>query len=221
MSSEYEPSPASEVGFVTFGVLRVDGAETAAALVETVTEEVKKWVRHAPGFISSRVHVSTDGTTVVNRGEWTNEEAYRTSFQESPSGGVLHALGTRAGVLAATVFSGTPATPLEGPEAKAQPGVVVVATRHLGGPSAADAVLELLAGSGEWKRRFPGFISATPYVSREGTTFVNYPMWVNEVAYQAWMADPRISEGQEELARLEVAPPEYLLCTVAVQVDAA
>ncbi|WP_455354469.1 antibiotic biosynthesis monooxygenase [Streptomyces sp. SYSU K217416] len=221
MSSEHEPGPAPEVGFVTFGVLRVDGPETAAALVETVTEEVRGWVRHTPGFISSRVHVSTDGTTVVNRGEWTSEEAYRTSFQESPSGGVLHALGTRPGVLAATVFSGTPATPLEGPEAAEQPGVVVVATRHLSGPSAADTVLEMLAGSGEWKRRFPGFISATPYVNREGTTFINYPMWVNEVAYQAWMADPRISEGQDQLARLEVAPPEYLLCTVAVQVDAS
>ncbi|MCF2436243.1 antibiotic biosynthesis monooxygenase [Streptomyces thinghirensis] len=137
------------------------------------------------------MHVSTDGTTVINRGEWTDEEAYRTSFRENPSGGVLHALGTRPGVLAATVFSGAPAAaPLEGPEPDAQPGVVGVATRHLGGPASAGAVLDLLAKSGEWKRHHPGFISATPYVDKEGATFVNYPMWVNEVAYQAWMADP-------------------------------
>ena len=221
MASEREPG-AAKVGFVTFGVLRVDGPETASALVGVLTEEVTRWVRHVRGFVSSRVHVSTDGTTVINRGEWTDEEAYRTSFRENPSGGVLHALGTRPGVLAATVFSGAPAaTPLEGPEPDAQPGVVGVATRHLGGPASADAVLDLLAKSGEWKRHHPGFISATPYVDKEGATFVNYPMWVNEVAYQAWMADPRISEGQEELARLEVAPPEYVLCRVAVQVDAA
>ncbi|MFD3330421.1 putative quinol monooxygenase [Streptomyces sp. NPDC058701] len=223
MSSD-PPNPSRpEAGFVTFGVLRVDAPETAVALTETLTGEVEGWVRHTPGFISSRVHLSADRLTVVNRGEWTSEAAYRTSFQENPAGGVLHALGSRPGVLAATVFSGTPAPGVRGPEAEAaeRPGVVVVATRHLDGHPAARRVLDLLAGSGEWKRDFPGFISATPYIDRDGTTFVNYPMWVSELAYQAWMADPRISEGQEELARLEVAPPEYVLCTVAAQVDAA
>ncbi|MEG3631661.1 putative quinol monooxygenase [Streptomyces poriticola] len=218
MTAPDAPGP----GFVTFGVLRVDGAGTAAELVGILTDEVRSWVRHTPGFISSRVHVNADRTVVINRGEWTDEAAYRTSFKENPAGGVLHALGARPGVLAATVFSGAPATPVvEGPESGEQPGVVVVATRHLGGRESADAVLDLLASSGEWKREFPGFISATPYVDQDGTTFINYPMWVSEVAYQAWMGDPRIAEGQEELARLEVAPPEYVLCTVAAQVDAA
>ncbi|MDR3081387.1 MAG: antibiotic biosynthesis monooxygenase [Streptomyces sp.] len=222
MSTAVEPHAAPRVGFVTFGVLRVDGPETAASLVKILTGEVGSWVRYTEGFVSSRVHVSADGTTVINRGEWTSEAAYRTSFGTNPAGGVLHALGTRPGVLAATVFSGAPADgAIEGPEAGAQPGVVVVATRHLDGHDGAHQLLDLLAGSGEWKRDFPGFISVTPYLSEDGTEFVNYPMWVSEVAYQNWMADPRISEGQETLARLEVAPPEYVLCTVAAQIDAA
>ncbi|MGW0394714.1 antibiotic biosynthesis monooxygenase [Streptomyces sp. NPDC003042] len=221
MSSQPARRPRPEVGFVTFGVLRADTPETAAELTAILTGEVEGWVRHTPGFISSRVHLSADGTTVVNCGEWTTEAAYRTSFQENPAGGVLHTLGSRSGVLAATVFSGTPAPGVEGPQVTEQPGVVVIATRHLDGHESARRVLDLLSDSGEWKRDFPGFISATPYLNRDGTTFINYPMWVNEVAYQAWMADPRISQGQEELARLEVAPPEYLLCTVAAQVDAA
>ncbi|MCH0542322.1 antibiotic biosynthesis monooxygenase [Streptomyces sp. MUM 203J] len=214
--------PAAEPGFVSFGMLRADGPETADALVGLLTGETTRWVRHTPGFVSSRVHVGTDGTTVVNRGEWTDEETYRTSFEEHPEGGLLRSLGTRRGVLAATVFRGSPAAPrLEGPAAHARPGVAVVATRHLGDRAAADAVLEMLADSGAWKRHHPGFVSATPCVDRNGTTLVNYPTWTDETAYREWMADPRISEGQEKLARLEVAPPEYVLCRVAAQIDAA
>ncbi|MEU3372385.1 hypothetical protein ABZ734_18190 [Streptomyces sp. NPDC006660] len=222
MSIAVERAAAPKAGFVTFGVLRVDGPGTAASLVRILTDEVGSWVRHTEGFISSRVHVSADGTTVINRGEWTSEAAYRTSFGTNPAGGVLHALGTRPGVLAATVFSGAPAEgAIEGPAAGERPGVVVVATRHLGGPESAHRLLDLLARSGEWKRDFPGLISVTPYLSEDGTEFVNYPMWVSEVAYSSWMADPRILEGQEELARLEVAPPQYVLCAVAAHVDAA
>ncbi|MGY3339704.1 quinol monooxygenase YgiN [Streptomyces filamentosus] len=213
--------PGREAGFVSFGVLRTTGPEAAADLVAVLKAEVTAWVRHTPGFVSSRVHLSADGATVVNRGEWTDEAAYRTSFRDNPAGGVLHGLGRRPGVVSATVFHGAPAPGVEGPETDARPGVVVVATRHLDGHGSARAVLDLLERSSEWKRGFPGFISATPYVDRDGTTFINYPMWVSEVAYRSWMADPRISEGQEELARLEVAPPEYVLCTVAAHMDAA
>lgn len=214
--------PAAGPGFVTFGVLRADRPETADALVGLLTGEVTRWVRHTEGFVSSRVHVGTDGTTVVNRGEWTGEEAYRTSFEGNPEGAVLRSLGTRRGVLAASVFRGRPAAPpLEGPAVNARPGVAVVATRHLGDRASARTVLEMLADSGAWKRHHPGFVSAAPCVDEGGTTLVNYPTWVDETSYREWMADPRISEGQEELARLEVAPPEYLLCRVAAQVDAA
>lgn len=207
-------------GFVTFGVLRVDGPGTAAELVGILTEEVTRWVRHTEGFVSARVHVSLDGGTVVNRGQWTSEEDYHSSFRSRPADGVLPTIAGRPGVLAATVFTGTPAPGIEGPQAAEEPGVVAVATRHLSGHESAVEVTGLLARSGEWKRHHPGFISATPYLSQDGTTFINYPMWVNEFAYCSWMRDPRITEGQEEIARLEVAPPEYLLCTVAAEVEA-
>ncbi|MEO3972644.1 antibiotic biosynthesis monooxygenase [Streptomyces sp. CAU 1734] len=210
-----------ETGFVTFGVLRTEGPEAAAEVITVLTAEVREWVRYTPGFISSRVHISADGATVINRGEWTSEAAYRTSFRENPAGAVLHGLGSRPGVIGASVFSGVPAEGFTGPEASAEPGVVMVATRHLDGHESARALLELLSRSGQWKREFPGFISVTPYLGRDGTTFVSYPMWVNEAAYRSWTEDPRISEGQQEVARLEVAPPEYVLCTVAAQVDAA
>jgi quinol monooxygenase YgiN len=206
--------PSAEPGFATFGVLRTDGSRTAARVAEAIAAEVGDWVRHTPGFVSSRVHIGVAEDVVVHRGEWTDQDAYRTCFQDSPAGGRLHGAAGWPGVTGATVFRGAPVPGIAGPAAGRRPGTVVVATRHLSGPEAMAALLVLLRESGVWKHDLPGFVSATPYVDAEGRTFVNYPAWVDEAAYDAWMADPRIPAGQQEISRLEVAPPEYLLCTV-------
>jgi hypothetical protein len=59
-----------------------------------------------------------------------------------------------------------------------------------------------------------GFVGATAYLSADGRTFLNYPRWVDEAAYRAYMADPRITEGQEDIAVLETAPPEFVECRI-------
>jgi quinol monooxygenase YgiN len=200
-----------EAGFVTFGILRTAHRETAAMLVNGMTSEAHENQRHVAGFVSSRVHVSLDGTTVVSRGRWASEADYR-SYARAGSGGELCGFSNRPGVLAVTLFRGIPAPGIEGPAAAEKPGIVAVATRHIGGPESAHAVVDLLRRTGEWKRYFLGFISATPYISQDGRTYVNYPQWVSEAAYHAYMADPRIVDGQAEIARYEVAPPEFVLC---------
>lgn len=43
-----------------------------AALLDDATETV---MRHVPGFISANIHVSTDGTRVVNYAQWESAEA--------------------------------------------------------------------------------------------------------------------------------------------------
>jgi quinol monooxygenase YgiN len=195
--------------FVTFDIFRTDGATATGALAETVVQTLSSSVRKAPGFGSARVHTGLDGTVVVARTVWNGPDA--------PEAGVRR-LADEPGVRSATAFGGTPEPGLRGPAAGQTPQIVAVATRHFAARESAEAVLNLLAGSGEWKRHFPGFISATPYLDSAGTTFVNYPMWVDEDSYQAWMRDPRISEGQEEIALLEAAPPEYLVCRVVADV---
>ncbi|MER6808878.1 antibiotic biosynthesis monooxygenase [Spirillospora sp. NPDC000708] len=181
---------------VTFEIFRTDGPATAGALVEAAKGLLDP--------VTARVHTALDDMAVV----------IRTVRPDAASSHTTGKLADHAGVLSTTTFQGTSVPGLTGPEAGREPGIVAVATRHFAGRDSAAAVLRLLAGSGEWKRDFPGFISATPYLSPDGRTFVNYPMWVDEAAYRAWMADPRIAEGQEEIARLEVAPPEYLVCRV-------
>ncbi|MCF2436247.1 hypothetical protein LV779_25475 [Streptomyces thinghirensis] len=110
MTSANTPEP----GFVTFGVLRTDSPEAARRLVGLITGEVDRWVRHTDGFHSARTHVSLDGTTVVQWGRWADEKRYRDSFVRHPEGRVLHTLGERPEVRAASVFSGFPAAGVRG-----------------------------------------------------------------------------------------------------------
>ncbi|MEV7739865.1 antibiotic biosynthesis monooxygenase [Streptomyces sp. NPDC088921] len=202
---EEEHNGQKTAEFATLGILRVEGPDTAEALAERVAAEVDAWVRDVPGFLGWRFQVSLDGTTVVNHGLWTGRAHYHEGFVNHPAVEPLRDLAHRPGVLGATVRTGTAAPGLTGPSADRPPGIVAVATRHLGGHDAARGVLALLAASAEWKHHLPGFISAAPYLSEDGRTFMNYPMWVDEAAYRRWMSDPRISEGQEEIARLETA----------------
>lgn len=209
------------MGFGTFDALRVDRPATATELVGLLVKEVYAGFRHTPGFVSSRIHMSLDGTTVVSHGRWTSDADYRNSLEASPGGGALRTLSSQPGVLSATAFGGAAAGSIEGPVTTEPPGIVAVATRHVAGHESARAVGELLLQSGEWKRHTRGFIAATAYISPDGMTYVTYPQWIDEPAYHTYMADPRIAEVQEEIARLEVAPPEFLLCRMVAHIKAA
>ncbi|MFD9322378.1 antibiotic biosynthesis monooxygenase family protein [Streptomyces sp. NPDC060053] len=210
------PAPEPEAGLVTFDVLVADGAETVPALVARITDDTTLRLRHSPGFLSSRVHVSADGRSVITRSLWRSEQDHREALRTAEP-----ADGRRSPAPTTTAFRGRPAPAISGPALGRPPEVVAVATRHLRHPDCFPLLMDLLEDSAEWKRHHRGFISATPHLGLDGTTFVNYPMWADEDSYRAWMADPRISEGQEEIARLEAAEPEYLLCTVAAHIDAA
>lgn len=51
-----------------------DRATQLADLLHAATEEV---MRHQPGFRSANIHVSTDGTRVVNYAQWDSAESYQ------------------------------------------------------------------------------------------------------------------------------------------------
>jgi quinol monooxygenase YgiN len=55
-------------------IVEPDRAAELAALLHTATQEV---MRHQPGFRSANIHLSTDGTRVVNYAQWDSAEAYR------------------------------------------------------------------------------------------------------------------------------------------------
>ena len=50
--------------------------ERAAELAEFLTQATEDVMRHQPGFRSANIHVSTDGTRVVNYAQWDSAQAY-------------------------------------------------------------------------------------------------------------------------------------------------
>lgn len=53
-------------------------------LIELLTRATEDSVRHAPGFISARLHRSIDGTRVTMYAQWRNEEDYQ-AMRENPA----------------------------------------------------------------------------------------------------------------------------------------
>jgi quinol monooxygenase YgiN len=56
-----------------------DRAAELAAQLHTATDDV---MRHRPGFRSANIHLSTDGTRVVNYAQWDSAEAYRAMLED-------------------------------------------------------------------------------------------------------------------------------------------
>lgn len=209
---------SSTDSLTTFTVLRTDAPITAERVLDAVRRAAT--TSHVPGFGSARLYLTDDRDTVVVLGQWASAEAYAAALADHPGIAGWQDAAELPGVHVGTSSACRAVPGLDGPAAGEPEGVTVVAIRHLT-PGAADNVLELLERSGGWKRSFPGFIAATPYVSADGTVFVNHARWADEEAYRAWMGDPRISEGQEEIAAHETAPAEYLRCAFVAHVEPA
>ena len=62
-------------------VFTVDPAKQSQ-LVELLARATESSVRHAPGFISAKLHRSLDGTKVTMYAEWQSNEAYQAMRQD-------------------------------------------------------------------------------------------------------------------------------------------
>ncbi|MEU4359426.1 antibiotic biosynthesis monooxygenase family protein [Streptomyces virginiae] len=58
-------------------------ASDQPALLEAIRTFVQDVVRHQPGFVSSTVHVSDDGTRIINYAQWENRDALE-AFRANP-----------------------------------------------------------------------------------------------------------------------------------------
>ena len=200
--------------FVVFDSVTVRDSTTSGWVSHRMESDSASAYRGESGFLGDRLHVSANGHTVIRRMEWAGEADYQLAVARHASRGSPPDMRGAPEIAGEVTFRGWTAASLRGPDLAATPGVVVVATRHLRDPESCVSLLGLMAQSGEWKQRFPGFVAAIPHLGTDGRTFITYSAWVDDAAYRAWISDPRISSGQEAIARLEVAPPEYLLCGI-------
>jgi heme-degrading monooxygenase HmoA len=56
--------------------------ERATELVELLRAATEEKMQFVPGFISANIHLSTDGTRVVNYAQWQSSEAYQAVFAD-------------------------------------------------------------------------------------------------------------------------------------------
>ena len=58
--------------------------ERARELVDLLTAATEEVMQHIDGFISANIHLSTDGTRVVNYAQWRSAEAMQ-AMQHNPT----------------------------------------------------------------------------------------------------------------------------------------
>lgn len=56
--------------------------ERAAELADVLRRATEEKMQFVPGFVSANIHVSTDGTRVVNYAQWQSAEAYQAVFND-------------------------------------------------------------------------------------------------------------------------------------------
>ena len=191
----------------TFEILRTDQPVQAAPVAGRLNAMLDRRL----GFTWSDIFVSAEPAAVVHCAEWPAEAGPAgPSPMPSQSAELARRLAAQAGGLSVRTLTGTLAVSIGGAAAGQAPGVAVLAIRHVSGIDAANDLGRLLLSSGEWKRDVSGFIGASAYVTADGREFINYVRWVDEVAYQAYMDDPRNAAGQPGIASVESAKPEFV-----------
>src|ERR1700727_1203928 len=57
--------------------------ERARQLADLLTAATEEVMQHIDGFISANIHLSTDGTRVVNYAQWRSAEAFQAMLQDA------------------------------------------------------------------------------------------------------------------------------------------
>jgi len=78
MTTIHEHAPLATL--INVFTVAPERASELAELLRVATEEKMQFV---PGFISANIHVSTDGTRVVNYAQWRSAEAFEAMLQNS------------------------------------------------------------------------------------------------------------------------------------------
>lgn len=70
--------------------------EARRLLLDLLTEATERVIRHRPGFVSANLHVSLDGTRVVNYAQWRTPEDLRAMLAHPAAREHIEAAGALA-----------------------------------------------------------------------------------------------------------------------------
>ncbi|MGY6653676.1 antibiotic biosynthesis monooxygenase [Amycolatopsis sp. TRM77291] len=75
---------AGDKELAVFIILQIPGREEQHKLANAVQAQIDSWIRTCPGFLSSRLHLSNDGTRIVNHARWKDTDHYESKFLADP-----------------------------------------------------------------------------------------------------------------------------------------
>jgi len=78
-----QPKPYVRTDVLTVIVFIDVDPERQQAFVDRVTEMITGFTRHQPGFVSSSIHASEDGTRLLNYSQWRDRGAFE-AFRAHP-----------------------------------------------------------------------------------------------------------------------------------------
>lgn len=70
--------------------------EIAQPLVDLLVEATERVMRRRPGFVSAAIHVSLDGTRVVNYAQWSSREDFQAMLDDPTAQQHMTAVGDLA-----------------------------------------------------------------------------------------------------------------------------
>ncbi len=89
------PTIARGDGGVTMVNVFTVAPEKREALIELLADGIRRVTSRQPGFVSATIHVSLDGTRVLNYAQWRDRAAYDRLFRDPDMMGFMEELKAR------------------------------------------------------------------------------------------------------------------------------
>jgi quinol monooxygenase YgiN len=144
-------------------------------LINLTIDALETTTKHQPGFVSSSLHKSLDGTRVFNYAQWRSQSEYET-FAQSPEDQAIGARLSQFQLLDSHVYEVVISKP-DRASLKITKGDRIHFAEFRVKPENQQRLIELERENVEIALKHPDLISANFHRSLDGTRTVNYGQW--------------------------------------------
>lgn len=173
------------------------------ALIDAAKENSQKVMEKKPGFISTNLHKSFDGTSMVNYAQWETKKSYEEAINflkpdEVKLGEKIFGMADPDWNIYNLVFStGRVPTTISQDN-----NLVTVINKFSVEPENQKKLIKLLDDLREIVEKLPGFISANVHRSLDGTRIVSYAQWNSKEDYQAVYTNSQATPILDEIKKI-------------------
>ncbi len=173
-----------------------------SALIDAAKENSQKVMENKPGFISTNLHKSFDGTSMVIYAQWDSRKSYDEAINflksdEVKIGEKIFDIADPDWNLYELVFSAGKSPTIISQNAN----LVTVINKFSVEPENQKQLVKILDNLRAVVEKLPGFISANVHGSLDGTRVVSYAQWNTKEDYQAVYTDSEANPLLDEIKK--------------------